>query len=145
MGNKHSSSKGPCSIAMLVYRSVRFILGAQHIRCKLFFLHAWSLLMSSGSDLDGYFGRTSSKVGLLPKGHLPSFTIKKSTKCRYICQSHGSYGVWDWYASLVHVMVLRQKNRRIPAQKGWTELKNSDPSMDGSARHFSATQWFHSP
>ena len=32
--------------------------------------------MSSGSDLDGYFGRTSSKVGLLPKGHLPSFTIK---------------------------------------------------------------------
>ena len=40
----------------------------------------------------------SLACGRIPMGRvdLPTFTISKSTKCRQIYQSHGSYETWFW-------------------------------------------------
>lgn len=95
-----------------------------HDRCLCLQVLIWMVIL----------GELPAKLGYCPKEHLSSFTIKKSTKCRYMCQSHWSYGLWDWYASLVHDMGLRQKHRSISAKTGWTDWR-IPPSMDGSARH----------
>ena len=128
---------------MLVYRSVRVILGAQHMRrganC-FFFMHdrclclpvlIWMVIL----------GELPPKLGYCPKDIYHHLPLKNPPNA-------GTYTVYDTWilwvvtcASLVHVMVLRQKNNGASQPKrGWIELKNSDPSMDGFCTSF----WFHS-